>query len=111
MIYIISTLNTEGRDFVTVLESYTTSTVSWIYYVENSECKESSASGIGSFSKCDYAKGYCVSLGAYDAMYEYEEGKRPGKTPISAAFILKMSKTPWNLTRVCKYRVLNKPFK
>ncbi len=74
----IYTINTDDKDFVTVIESYATDSVSRIYYVEDGKCKESAASGIGTFAECSYADGYCVSYGTYDEMYEYEEGNEEG---------------------------------
>ncbi|WP_155829653.1 hypothetical protein [Butyrivibrio sp. AC2005] len=56
-------------------EAYTTSTVSYLFMLENGEWKESAISGMGYFFKPDYVSDYCVSVSAYDYCVDYEEGK------------------------------------
>lgn len=43
--------------------------------MESGKCKESVVSGVGMFFKPDYIDDFCISASAYDAIYEYEEGK------------------------------------
>ena len=56
-------------------EAYTTSTVSYLFMLENGEWKESAISGMGYFFKPDYVSDYCVSVSAYDYCVDYEEEK------------------------------------
>lgn len=65
----------EDKVFVEVADAYVTSTVSYIYYVENDSFKESAVSGLGSFFEPGYVDDYCISLSSYDAFLDYEDGK------------------------------------
>ena len=56
-------------------EAYATSTVSYLFMMDNGEWKESAISGLGYFFKPDYVSDYCVSVSAYDSGVDYEEGK------------------------------------
>jgi hypothetical protein len=66
---------TDKKSFVTLNDVYATSNVTFLFYVENGKCKESSMSGLGAVHQPDYVDDYCVSVSAYDADFEYEEGK------------------------------------
>ncbi len=72
---IIETFPMTDKTFVAVDEAYTTSSVSFLYYVENGECKDSYISGIGGFYKPDFVDDYAISLSCYDMSFDYEEGK------------------------------------
>ena len=56
-------------------EAYATSTVSYLFMMDNGEWKESAISGLGYCFKMDYVSDYCVSVSAYDYGGVYEEGK------------------------------------
>lgn len=72
---IIETFPMTDKTFIAVEEAYTTSSVSFLYYVENGECKDSYLSGIGGFYKPDFVDDYAISLSCYDMSFDYEEGK------------------------------------
>ena len=65
----------EDKAFLEVADAYATSTVSYLYYVDNGNWKESVVSGLGSFFEPGYVDDYCVSLSSYDAFLDYEDGK------------------------------------
>ncbi|MBE5843010.1 MAG: hypothetical protein E7302_02370 [Butyrivibrio sp.] len=72
---IIQEFPVSDKTFIAVEEAYTTSSVSFLYYVENGECKDSYLSGIGGFYKPDFVDDYAISLSCYDMSFDYEEGK------------------------------------
>ena len=71
---VISTVDVGERIYAHVREEYTTSLVSYLYYVEDNRIQESCISGRGSFFEPDYVDGYGISLSAYDGMVDYEVG-------------------------------------
>ena len=72
---VIDMVNVDGHIFAHTRVAYATSTVSYLYYVKDGNCRESEISGLGSFFKPDYADGYSVSVSAYDYCLDYDEGK------------------------------------
>ena len=56
-------------------EAFATSTVSYLFVMENGKWKESEISGLGYFFIDDYVSDYCVSVSEYDAFVDYEEGR------------------------------------
>jgi len=72
---ILNEITTEDEIFVEINKNYTTSAVSYLFYVDGGECHESIVSGLGSFYEPDYVDDYCISMSAYDVYFEYEEGK------------------------------------
>ncbi len=67
---------TDKKSFVTLNDVYATSNVTYLFFVDNGKCKESVMSGLGAFHTPDYVDDYCVSVSAYDAQFDYEEGKK-----------------------------------
>ncbi len=72
---VIDMVNVDGHIFAHTRVAYATSTVSYLYYVKDGNCRESEISGLGSFFKSDYTDGYSVSVSAYDYCLDYDEGK------------------------------------
>ncbi len=72
---IIERYDVSDKSFVAVNDSYATSNVTYLFYVKDGKCKESSVSGRGAFFKPTYVDDYCVSVSAYDAFCDYEAGK------------------------------------
>ena len=72
---VIDMVNVDGHIFAHTRVAYATSTVSYLYYVKDGNCRESEISGLGSFFKPDYADGYSISVSAYDYCLDYDEGK------------------------------------
>ena len=73
--HVISVFDVDGIKFVGVNEAYTTALVTYLFTVKDGEVKEPFISHMGYFFKPDYVEDYCVSISAYDGMYEYEKGK------------------------------------
>ncbi len=71
---VFSVYETENRTFIGVNEAYVTATVTHLYYVEDGSPKESDVSRIGCFFKPKYVEGYGISISAYDAICQYQEG-------------------------------------
>jgi hypothetical protein len=66
------------RKFILFDEAYTTSLVSFVYYVDGSVAKESVISRIGDIDKKADPENLILTLSAYDSSLSYEEGDDPG---------------------------------
>ncbi len=71
---VFSVYEMENRTFIGVNEAYVTATVTHLFYVDGGFCKESDVSRIGCFFKPKYVEGYGISISAYDAICQYQEG-------------------------------------
>ena len=71
--------NCFGQLFVEVQDVYVTSNVSYIYYVDEGEVKESDISGLGYFYEPEGADEYCISYSEYDQTYTQAKGSEEGE--------------------------------